>query len=207
MRVVAPGTARLGDQCGEDSVVSGNGSGVRATRRCTGSATPRLEYGDTYVALGTPSEGVCPLGAVAVALEVERNRTNAVCTGQIGESVCGVDDIAVADADDGVPCDAAPTGQRHNSEVAALGDQRDAAAGSEADVVTPHGSPATDRDDPIRVRADHRQCMPRGRGDQCILPVGASGLSELGCEDDRATAAESSCGFQQRRAPCRRGLR
>ena len=60
VRVVAPGATRLRDKAGEDPVVAGNGSGVRATRDRTGRATPRLEHGDANVALGTLREGVGP---------------------------------------------------------------------------------------------------------------------------------------------------
>ena len=131
-------------------------------------------------------------------------------TGQMVQCVGSVNDRAVADADDGVPTRCPRRlAKRHHAEVAALGDERDAAAGSpRPTIVAPHAAHGWCTATipfafgPMTGRA----CRARGL-DQGSCRSVTPGLGELGGEDDGATAAEASCGVEQRRAPCRPGLR
>ena len=92
-----------------------------------GARGARLEHGDADARVRAALQRRAPARAVAVGLQVQRDRAHAVALGDRGEEVRGVEHRLVAARDDRVQPQPAPRGERVDGDVAALRDQRDRA--------------------------------------------------------------------------------
>ena len=174
----------------EDALVAGErarvGLGGRGARRAT---RPAFSTATPMPARAQRSSAAHQRGAVAVVLEVERDRAHAVALGERREEVGGVEHRLVAARDDGVQPQPAARGERVDGDVAALRDQRDRARLARRDRVAPQRDAVGQRDDPVAVRPAHGQpCAAAATSSPAASS--AARLGEARREHDRAAAAE-----------------
>ena len=161
VRVARPRGAGLLDQRAEDPLVAGDRAGVRLRRGGARLRGAGLQHRDADPGARAALERRAPALAVAVGLEVERDRAHAVELGDRVEPVRRLEHRLVAARDDRVQPQAAARGERVDGDVAALRDQRDRPGLARRDHVAPERHPRGQRDDPVAVRPADRQVVAR----------------------------------------------
>ena len=190
VHVLRPGRASLLDERAEHALVAGHGPRVRRRGHGAGGGGAHLEHSDSHAPLGAARQRLAEQLAVAVGLEVERDRPDLVLLRQRGDPAGGIEAHGVAAGDDRVQAQAAPGGQCVDRDVAALRDERDPPRLERAQRVAPERDAVANRDDPVPVGAADGQAVQRGRRLQLPLQLGAVGdLAEPCAVDDRAPAA------------------
>ena len=189
MHVVGPRRAGLLHERAEDPLVARQRAGVGRRRDRAGRGRADLQDRDADVALGRPRERGGQAGPVAVGLQEERDRPDAVLLDQRGEERRGVDHRLVADRRDRVEGEAAPDRERVDRHVPALRHERDPAGRTVDQRVAPQRRAAVEGDHAVAVRADHGQ-MGGARGrDELGLQRAAARLAEARREHHEPAAA------------------
>ena len=142
VEVGRPGGARLLHERAEDALVAGQRARVRGGSRRAGRGAPHLQHRDPDAVLGAAGERLAEERAVAVGLQVERDRADPLVGGQLGDPAGRIERHRVAARDHGVEAQAAARVERVDREVAALRDERHAARPRRAAARPPRARPA-----------------------------------------------------------------
>jgi hypothetical protein len=213
-----PGRAGLFHERAEHALVAGHRAGVRRGRGGSEHGGAHLQHGHADASLGAVGQGFAQPLAVTVGLEIERDRADAMLTGERGHPFGRIDDGGVAARDHGVEPEPSPGGEGVDGEVAALRDERDRARLDRPKGVAPERRPLLQRDDPVPVRPTDGEAMAPRRVPEAALGVragngrvGSTGgrppaghgrhLAEPRPVYDRAPAPQRACLVDDRRTP------
>ena len=142
-----------------------------AAARAPASERTDLEHRDPDPALGAVGQSAGELRAVAVGLEEQGDRADAVRSRERRQPVARVEHRLVAGRDHGVEADAAARAERVDGDVAALGDHRHAAGLERAGTESPHsGARAATATTPLPF------------GPQTGSPASSAACAKLGLE-------------------------
>ena len=150
-----------------------------------------LEHRDADVVLGAAGERLAQVRAVAVGLEVERDRADAGVGRQLGDPGRRVERHRIAARDDRVQAQPAARGEGVDGEVAALRDDRNAPGLERRERVAPQRGARMQGDDPVAVGpADRQLVRRRHRRELGLEPRARLDLAEARPEHDGPAAAE-----------------